>query len=337
MISKILESLYLKVFVNIVVNKYETNVAIELHSKDGMQSSDQDSFGTDKLDASVLEFIKSYTQESPYYYISILDTSPSQGVIPTCEKSKLSYYESVDDSEYKCHKKSWTYYTSKNDLYAIEKNFQEIGVDFVFSPFSVLNKFFKDKIDSHMAMYVLVQDTATIVMVFDNSKLLFGQLLSMENGIENEDLIIDDDDEIDLDLEEGIDLEDIDVVDDIEALEDFGDIEDLDSLEDIAEFSETKDVEEEFYQDSEEELASHDSEGFNEDYQRFTLIQSAINRFYKDGRYESKFIENIYIADAVGVTSDLKRYLEEEMFLSVYIRHIDLLAEVCELAREEIA
>ena len=65
------------------------------------------------------------------------------------------------------------------------------------------------------------------------------------------------------------------------------------------------------------------------------LIQSSINRFYKGFLYDSKFIESAYIADSIGMRGDLKRYLEEEMFLSVFVRHLDLYAEVCEAAKAE--
>ena len=80
-----------------------------------------------------------------------------------------------------------------------------------------------------------------------------------------------------------------------------------------------------------------DSDGMNEDFQRFSLIQSAVNTFYKDEKFESEFIENIYIGDGVGVSSDLKRYLEEEMFLNVYIRHLDLAGELCTIAKMELS
>ncbi|MCD6191558.1 MAG: hypothetical protein J7K14_08505 [Sulfurimonas sp.] len=335
MLGKFFESLYLKVFVNIVVKNSTTDVYIELCSKKGVIDNAEDSFSTTKMSEDMLEFITSYTRESPFSYTSVLDTSESQGAIPTCSKNRLSYYYDVSASEYKCQDKKWAYYTSKSDLYDIERRYQDIGVDFVFSPFSILANFFKDKVDSHHAMYILVQEGFLSLCVFDNSQLLFAQHLDMEKITESDDLLMDDSDE-ELDLDEGIDLEDIDVMDADDSLDDFSDIEDLDSLEEIDEFSDNKDVEEEFYHEESDEIAENEDTGFNEDYQRFSLIQSSMNHFYKDEKYESEFIENVYIADGVGISSDLKRYLEEEMFLSVYVRHLELGAEVSELARSEV-
>ena len=47
-------------------------------------------------------------------------------------------------------------------------------------------------------------------------------------------------------------------------------------------------------------------------------------------------MESVYIADGVGVSEDLKRFLEEEMFLSVYVRKMDLSMQICELAKGEL-
>jgi hypothetical protein len=334
-----LESLYNKVFINIVVNKHTVTVEIDICSKKGILESVEENFETSYINDKMLAFIKSYTAESPYNYVSVLDMSAQQGVVPSCVKNKIAYYCDLSESEHQCYEDKWTYYTSKTDLYEIEKHYKEIGIDFIFSPFSILSKFFHDKIKDHMALFVLVQENFVALCVFENSQLIFGQYLDMENSNETEDLLLDsvEEDNLDFDLEEGIDLEDVDVMDEIETDEDFGDIEDLDSLEDIDEFSQTQDIEEEFYQESDEEIEENaSSDGFNEDYQRFSLIQSSVNRFYKDPKYESKFIESIYIADGIGISPDLKKYLEEEMFLTVYVRHVDIACEVSALAQEEV-
>jgi len=150
---------------------------------------------------------------------------------------------------------------------------------------------------------------------------------------EEEELLMDDQhiEDIELDLDESIDLDNIDAMD---SLEDFGDIEDLDSFDDIDEFAEPEEQKDLMENDSEAPVEA--VEGFNEDYHRFSLIQSSINDFYKDSKYNSKFVEDIYIADAVGVSGDLKRYLEEEMFLNVFVRQLDLPSELCEIAKAEL-
>jgi hypothetical protein len=337
-LANIFEALYLKVFVNIILKRASTVVYIELYSKKGSVDNINAEFDTIELDEKLLEFITNYTRESPYYYISVLDYSSLQGALPTCSKNRLPYYYDLSNCEYKCFDGKWTYYTSKSELYEIEKKYKAVGVDFIFSPFVVLANFFKDKISGHLALYALVQDSFISIAVFDNSKLLYAEHLDMQTSSEVEDILLanDIDEEVlDLEMHSSIDLEDIDVDDTGDVLDDLSDIEDLDSIEEIEEFDDSKDIEEELLE-SDEVLEEADEGSFNEDYQRFSLIQSSIAHFYKDEKYESAFLENMYIADGVGVSSDLKKYLEEEMFLNVYIRRAEIDTEVCELVKEEL-
>lgn len=334
---KLLESLYNKVFINIVVHHESSNVYAEVCSKKGVINSYEELFDTKHLNEKMLSFINSLCKESPFYYISILDNSSYQGAVPTCSKNKLAFYNDMSDCEYKCYQSNWTYYTSKNDLYEIERSYEKIGIDLIYSPFTVLAKFFEDKIDTYMAMYVLIQDEHISLGVFKESQLLYAEHIYFDNDLENEELI-ETDTTIDLDLEdEGIDLEDVSVIDDIDSLDDFGDIEDLDAIDDIDEFSSGEDVEEELNQGLMEEKVSETApDDFNEEYQIFTKIQKSINTFYKSSKYESAFVESMYIADSVGLSSDLKKYFEEEMFLTVYIRQIRLGAEIADLAKAEV-
>ena len=338
MLSKIFEALYLKVLVNIIVKRATIVVYVELHSKKGAIDNVNAEFETITPNEKMIDFINSYVKESPYYYISILDYASIQGALPTCDKHRIPYYTDLSDSEYKCYNNSWIYYTSKTQLYEIEKTYKSIGIDFIFSPFVILADFFKDKIIGKIALYALVQEGYVSIAVFQQGELLYAEHLDMQANTEVEDILLTNDlsDDIDLDIDDGgIDLENIDVEDEGTELEDFGNIEDLDSMEDIDEFDDSKDVEEELLE-SVDTLEESTEGSFNEDYQRFSLIQTSISHYYKDERYKSQFLENMYIADAVGVSSDLKKYLEEEMFLNVYIRHTELDAEVCELAKEEL-
>ena len=338
MLSKFYKSLYSTVLVNIVISESKTTIHIEMLNSKEVTSVSEEVFDTQYLSTEMEEYIAEFTKESPFFYISILDNSISQGAIPTCSKQNIPLYYDLSSSEYKCQDNKWIYYTAKNDLYELEKIYSKVGIDFIFSPFTVLSHFFKDKIDSYLAMFILVEEDAVTLSIFDNSELLFGEYLVMEKGIESDELLIDEDDDMDLSMEEeSIDLDDIDAIDDIDELDDFGDIADLDSIEDIDEFSDAKDIEEELAETLEDESPIKEEDGFSEDYQIFSLIQSSVKSFYNNNKYSSVFIENVYIGDSVGVSSDLKKYLEEEMFLNVYIRQLDLAAEVCEIAKMELS
>jgi hypothetical protein len=297
--------------------------------------SAEESFNTTSLDEKMYNFITSYTSESPFHYISVLDKTSSQGASPTCLTNEMDKYFDKSSSKYLCYNNSWAYYTSKIDIHSLEKEYARLGIDFIFSPFVVLAKFFKDKIDTNMAMFILIEDTFVTLGIFDNSELLYAKHLDMEHDKDSDELLMEDQDSNDIELDLAINNEmDLDELG-TDELDNLGDIEDLDSLDDIDEFSDAKDIEEEL-QEQLEELPAREIDSFNEDYQRFLLIQGAINDFYRNNKNASNFIESTYIADGVGVGGDLKRYLEEEMFLNVYVRSMDLNAEICELAKAEL-
>jgi hypothetical protein len=307
-------------------------------SKKNVVKSLEENFDTKFVNEKMLKFITTYTNESPFYYISILDNSTSQGALPTCSKNLIGRYHDVSSSEHRCFKEKWSYFTSQSDLYTLEKHYKQTGLDFIFSPFVLLALFFKDKIDSHLAMFILVEENYLSLSVFDNSELLFAKHLDVRNCKDEESVLVYEEDANDLnfDLNDGIDLEDINAGDDIDSLDDFGNIDDLEDLEDLDEFSDSKDLEEEFYQADGVVLNTGSVGGLSEDYHRFLLIQNSVKHFYDDEKYNGKFIENVYIADGCGISADLKGYLEEEMFLSVYVRKIDLAMQVCELAKAEL-
>lgn len=344
MLNKLLSFLYVKVFVNIVIAKSKTTIYIESVSSKGLVESSEKQFEVKYLNKEIQTYVESFTKETPFFYISVLDHSKSQGAIPTCAKNQLGSFQDLSSSEHKCYNKKWSFYTAKSDLYAIEKVYDKIGVDFIFSTYVILANFFKDKISSHLAMFILLEEESLSLSIFQDSELLYAEHLDLNFEMKSEVLEIEDNNLEDLSLEEesvdldSIDLDDIDSLDDIDELDDFGDIEDLDAIEEISEFDDTKDLEEELTINEEEgAFPVEDVDDLNEDYQRFTLIQESVDKFYKDDRFSSEFIENIYIADSITVSGDFKKYLEEEMFVNVYVRRIDLCVELCKVAKMELS
>ena len=343
MLQKVLQKLYNRIFVNILHEGSQTKVYIEVcsaTSESELLLNAQKIFEGTKVTSEMISFIQDYTKDSPYFYIAFLDNSLEQGVIPTCEKSQLLKYYDITASEYKCLNEQWAYYTSKSDLYALERHYSKVGIDFVFSPFTLLANFFKDKIETEFVVFVLIEHTALALMVYNKGQLLFGEYLDM-HYIPEEDALssVDLNEDLTLVFDDSIDLEGVDVdADELEMIDDFADIADLDSLEEIEEFSEHEDIEEKLLEAAQEQLSFSnvsDKDSFNEDYRRFSLIQASLRSYYDDERYESDFIEKVYIADGVGVSPDFKRYLEEEMFVNVYIRQADVAIEMCELAKME--
>ena len=335
MLGKLFEALYQKVFVSIVLTRSGTLVYIEHCDKQNVLENFEKKFHTTSFDKKIHDYILEHINQTPFFYIIFLDASAQQGALPSCDIKKMGFY--IDTQEYKimCYEKQWSYYTSLAQLNALEQEYQEIGLDFIFSPFCLLAKIYEEKLNAETSMFILLEDNFLSVSVFDQKRLLFAQRLDMEHANENDELVIDEQDELEFDLDTSIDLDEINAMDDLGELEDFSDIEDLDAFDEIDEFDDSiapVESKKKLFDD----MPVAQEEGFNEDYQRYLLIKSAVHTFYNDDRYESKFIEHVYIADSVGVSDDLKKYIEEEMFLNPVIRKVDLMQELCDMAKEEL-
>ncbi len=321
--------LYTQIYINIISNAKETVIYVEELHHNGSSDNYEEVFNTTQK-ADIYEYIQSIAKKSPIHYISILDNSTSYGAMSTCSQEDEKLHHNVSDFYSICTPDKWAYYTSKADLLELQGHYHKIGLDFVFSPFIILSNFFKDKIASDIAMYILVNEDNLTISIFENNKLLFASNIDMQNqDLDSSDELlmdIDDDEELDLDDMVSINLENVDVDDDMDSVNEFDDIEDLDTFDEMEEFSQDM---------VEDENILDEQSDFGVDYHRFSLIQSAVNNFYQDNKLESKFIEIVYIADSVGVNSELKKFLEEEMFLSVYIRKMDLAHELCELSKAE--
>lgn len=335
-------------FINIVTHSDSIHVYVELLRSKKQKRSDERIFILNESYKPELlfDYIKPFMEDTPYFYISLLDTSFEQGALPTCNKHELSKYKDLSTSKYRCIDQKWICYTSAADLEKQIKEHSSYGVDFVFSPFVILKKFFKDKIQERIALYVFIQQDALAVAVFQEGRLLYGDYLDtradmtlgdeIELGFESNEQKETEDESIDLDE---IDLdEDLSLDEELEELDDFSELESLDELngEDDLESRLDANLESVDKNEEEEEEDLEKAQQATEDFKRFTLIQSSLARYYRDERYESDFIENAYIADSVKVGNDFKRYMQEELFLTPYIRSIEPEYEIAQLAKEEL-
>ena len=288
-------------------------------------------------------YVQKYLEASPLHYVALLNPDANQGAVEGCTLHDISEDDENGGAKTICRNKKWMLYASQKELDNSQKTYSKIGLDFIFSPFSILEHFFMDKIGGDFALYALAQKDSLSLAFFERGRLEYAHhfLMSPSMAISEEvsdvgfsfDPLSHEEEEKGIRLDDIESLDDLDIIDD---LDDLSDIEDLDSLEDIAEFSE--DI------PSYEDQRSRDTHGrdlkdqmdrFNDDYRRFELIQKALSRFYGGEHCRNRFVEMIYIADAYGSGSELKQYLEDELFLTVHIRKIDLAEEVIALSRIE--
>ena len=340
-----IERFYRKIFIAIVQDGGIHDVRVVAKKQKKLLYKENRRFEGASSYEDMVSFLRKYLDDSPLHYVALLNPELKQGALAGCSPHLADEMEEIIGTKTLCRNGKWLLYSSQRELDLLEHRYSSIGLDFIFSPFSILEHFFADKIKGGFALYALAQKDSFSIALFENGKLEYAHHYPM-----TEKSVMDSEDEGNTAgfavgikeeeyFEKGISLDDIESLDDLDILEeldDLSDIEDLDALEEIAEFSE-----DEMTYEEKKGTSSHgndiksEMDRFNNDYRRFELIQRSLIRFYGGEHCRNRFVETVYIADAYGSGSELKRYLEEELFLNVLIRHIDVADEVAALSMLE--
>lgn len=307
---------------------------VSVHTLKGAKVKDvaTQTFDGDALSSQMHSFIDPYLGETPFHYISLLDNSLHQGALPTCKVENFLETNSTETYQTICYGE-WSSYTSKIDLNSLEKKYSALGVDFIFSPFALLENFFRDKLQTQATLYVLVQDDSLAIAVFEHSKLNYAEFVNTRNIALEQPLSTEEEkEELSFDGEQlAINLEEIELDDEFSELDDFANIEDLDSMDEFDDFTDTSVREKEI---PKKEVQTQNA-GFNDDYKRFEAIKESLRTYYSDEKNANGFIESIYIATACDLDHALKNYLEEELFLKVFVRQVEIASELFDLALRE--
>ncbi len=270
----------------------------------------------DKLSIEVVDYINRLQEEYPHTYITLFLNTLGQGAIPTCDIEALKKF-SVDKDKVKtvCVEDRYLIYGTLIDIKWADKTFSDIGLDFVFSPFLVLDYFIKKDIDDedieidNIMLYVLSTGNALTVMIMKDRDLLFG---SFFNIAKDENLLYTDYGENSDDI-----FAELDFVEDDELL-----IENLTDLDDIPGFENSE-------PEGKLELAEQD--------ERFVkYLSAALKEFYSNDLYESEFIQSVRIFDDVHIHPNVVKYLQNELLLDVSSENISVRNALIDLSRKEV-
>ena len=274
-------------------------------------------------------------EHNHYVYVATMLTSVNQGALPECAKDSFAKYQ-VETRHTKtiCINGKWLVFSGKNDLDALEKTYEKLGgVDYVFSPVTLLNKIFSKDIESEIIMCALKMRSFLCVAVFDKRGLLYSSLMQINSGhmdvkTTNTDSgestfedFFDDDEVHELDDEGMVDLEELSV-----SLDD-------DTMQTPALSSNIED--EAFKSNNSTNMVNLESAG--SDLRLADFIKESIGEYYKNPAYESSFIDKILVADPAAQESDTKLILENELMMSVEVKMISLSQLLCDMAIEESA
>jgi hypothetical protein len=303
---------------------------------------EQNHFVGDVPSLSMNRYIQHKIDATPYFYISTLNLHGNQGAYEGCARPSVHFHSDVVGISTLKRNDLWTQYTQAEELHRLRNHYAVVGLDFIFSPFSMIEFYFADKIPNTFGLYAFGGLGFFAVAIFDTGKLEYAHYYTTHNGVKN------DKDEPSLSFgsesvseHKPIVLDDIEGLDDLDILDDldsFVDIANLDDLDEVNEFSEDTVTPEEIrhIRDNGMDSAKHIIDNLGEEYERFEFIQKTLERFYSSAQCKNRFVETVCIADITLGGDDLKRYLEEELFVNVLVRRVNACEGIHALALMEV-
>lgn len=305
--------------------------------------------GDEELGKELESYLDFLYDEYSYVYIGYLLHSMGQGAISGTNTSDFER-NSIDIkniSQISVDKK-WSMYASYIDINWAKNIFKNSGVDFLFSPFSLIHFLSKENFNSKKpVLYFLNHEDFIALSVFKEDLLLFAAFFKTstdENLVSGEEV----DDWEEATEEKDVDtLIELDHIDEKNADEEFSSLDDLENLDDVdSSLDEIDDENEVEFSDIDDEKKDlgHFSDGnthndlelYGRDVLVYKYLATSIKEFYKNRMYESDFIEKIVLYDGYEVSSDLIDMIEHELMMEIEIDKIDFNEKLCDMQIKEV-
>ncbi len=271
----------------------------------------------DDLGAEVTTFLNELQEEYDNTYIALFLNTLGQGVIPVCDEEQLQKYH-VDRHSVKtiCVDTRFMMYATLIDIKWADKIFRDVGLDFVFSPFLILDYFImlEDNLQEQVTLFILNTNNAFTIMINKGTQLLYG---SFFNVAKEENLLYTDyTDEAVMDDEEVMDELNLEEDEELE----------IDTIGNVSDNSH-------FVKNVMKEQARLDEQ----DQRIIKYLSAALKEFYSDELYKSDFITHAKIYDGAGMHEDIIKYIENELLLDTSAVNISVRDAVIELALREVS
>ena len=119
-------------------------------------------------------YVQTLERESTLSYTVLLACTPKQGLLSSClvqEGMDMSSIEKV------CYGNKWGIYIDKDDLFELQKHYLGVGLDLLFSPYTLLTFEHREQIKSVSGLYLLITPKHMVAMVFRDKEACFTEKL----------------------------------------------------------------------------------------------------------------------------------------------------------------
>lgn len=348
-LNRALQKYFSNVFVSVVRYGSEWQLYCKVIKNGSMIKRFSKVFTTDsedELGKEVEEYIDSLYEQYSFVYISFFLNSMGQGAIKGTSNSDFEK-NSVDvkNVTHLSLEQSFSIYSSYIDINWAKNIFKNVGIDFIFSPFSLTHELIlKSSVVDERILYLLNHEDFIAMSVYEQNELNFASFFRTAT---DENLVAGD--EVDnweeAEEEKGVsNLIELDSLD--EGGDEFSSLEDLDDLDDLDHMDEQEDsTQAATFSDIEEkdkdlghfsnDAGGEDLELFGRDLLVYKYLSSSIKEFYKNELYNGDFIDKVVIYDGYEISPDLIDLIENELMLDIEIHKIDIGESVCDMSIKE--
>ncbi len=276
----------------------------------------------DKLSDACITYLDTLQEALEQTYISLFLNTHGQGIVPSCTKNAYEkFHIDYDSVKHVCIDSSYSVYASVIDIRWVEKIFTRTGIDFIFSPFLILDDLIKltqRSVDT--TLYLLSGVNSITIMIFSDKKFLYGTFINiakeedlLDSEFENnsfaeasmEDEMMD---EIDLDLDIDTSEEEIDDI--------------LDSdLEQIS---------------KEDEVIKIKNKLFGQDLRLVKYLDASLREFYDSDLYDSDFVSQVVLFDSAQINSEVLSHIEEELLVNILVIPTQIDTQLIYLSQKEV-
>ncbi len=269
----------------------------------------------DDLSKEIVSYLNVLQDEHEQTYVALFLNTLGQGAICGCGKEAFDKF-GVDSKSVKgvCIDKDFTIYASVIDINWADKVFKKVGLDFIFSPFLILNSYVKKDISSdEVKLYILNTSNGLTMMIMAGKKFLYGSFFNL--AIE-EDVLLED---FESSSSEALDVDNEEIFEEL-------DLDDVDDDVSMMNIDEVVDYEEDILQNT-----------LSEKDRRFVkYLDASLKEFYSSENYDSEFVSSVKIYDCAGMNEDVIKHIENELFLDISAENINLLEAIVEISKKEV-
>ena len=269
-----------------------------------------------------LSFIKSCFIENTQTYISTIIDTFNQGCVDSCTHSKYKELGiNLDNIKILCLK-DYSIFIGLYELNNFQKKLNKFKIDFVFSPYLLIDL---NKKKTPNSLYVLYSNSFVILLIYeDGIKPKYSNIYQFK--LEETNDIIQNEDEEDIEDIEDIDdlVEDIEEIDDIENLEDTLD----DSIDETLAEDDGDNI------DLEHTNIQDDITSVKNEIEAIEFIKNSIKDYYES--YSDNFLENGYLLYNDDISNKFVESIQNEILLDISKEKVDILSIINDLALKEI-